>query len=187
MKKLKNLFQRDERLTDRPIIDLIQPGSEWVAAGEGVATRKFDGTSCMVRAGRLYRRYDAKRKKTPPAGFLPCEPAPDPVTGHWPGWLLVDFSDPACRWHLEAWNNQMLSLTNGTYELCGPKVQSNPERLAGHVFIRHGEHVLEDAPRTFKGLRDYLLAFPHMEGIVWHHPDGRMVKIRRVDFAHLYV
>jgi hypothetical protein len=36
-------------------------------------------------------------------------------------------------------------------------------------------------PRDFDGLREYLASF-NGEGIVFHHPDGRMVKIRRTDF-----
>jgi hypothetical protein len=38
-------------------------------------------------------------------------------------------------------------------------------------------------PLTFAGLRDWLLARPHYEGIVWHHPDGRRAKLKHRDFA----
>lgn len=31
---------------------------EWVIAGEGRATRKLDGTCCMMRGGKLYRRFE---------------------------------------------------------------------------------------------------------------------------------
>ena len=45
----------------------------------------------------------------------------------------------------------------------------------------HGMEVLEDAPRDFDGLKAYL-EHRKIEGIVWHHLDGRMVKIKRKDF-----
>ena len=37
-------------------------------------------------------------------------------------------------------------------------------------------------PRDFAGLRQYL-RLGAIEGIVWHHPDGRMVKIKAKDFG----
>ena len=174
MKKIISLFQRNYE-TDRLVRNEVVPGAEWVLAGEGVATRKWDGTCCMVRDGVLYKRYDAKKGKTPPAGFEPAQD-PDPVTGHWPGWLIVG-DGPEDRWFREA----ALPVVDGTYELCGPKVQGNPERLDAHTLIRHGAHVLPDAPRNFDGIRAYLEARTY-EGIVWHHEDGRMVKIKRKDF-----
>ena len=61
MRKIPSLFKRDYEGT-RLVYDEVVPGSEWVLAGEGVATRKWDGTACMVRDGRLYKRYDCKRK-----------------------------------------------------------------------------------------------------------------------------
>ena len=74
------------------------------------------------------------------------------------------------------------SMEDGTYELCGPKVQGNPERKQVHMLIRHGCEVLEDAPRDWSGLREYLSNMD-IEGIVWHHKDGRMVKIKGKDFG----
>lgn len=35
--------------------------------------------------------------------------------------------------------------------------------------------------RDYEALKEFMNTFPH-EGIVWHHPDGRMVKIKRKDF-----
>ena len=75
-----------------------------------------------------------------------------------------------------------LGAHDGTYELCGPKVQGNPERYDHHLLVRHGSEVLADAPRTFLALGHYL-ADNDIEGIVWHHPDGRMVKIKGKDFG----
>jgi len=174
MKKIISLFQRNYE-GDRLVRDEVVPGAEWVLAGEGIATRKFDGTCCMVRDGKLYKRYDAKAGKAPPAGFEPAQD-PDPNTGHWPGWLPVG-DGPEDKWFREA----ALPAVDGTYELCGPKVQGNPEGFAEHTLIRHGAHTLQDAPRSFNEIKAYLESRSY-EGIVWHHPDGRMVKIKRKDF-----
>ncbi|WP_221089927.1 RNA ligase 1 family protein [Deinococcus aquaedulcis] len=178
MQKILSLYARNYD-TDRRVRDEVVPGAEWVLAGEGVATRKWDGTSCLVRAGRLYRRYDAKKGRTPPPDFEPAQP-PDPVTGHHPGWVPVG-EGPDDAHHREAWAAGG-PLPDGTYELLGPKVQGNPEGLSSHTLVRHGEAVLPDVPRDFAGLRAYLEVRPDMEGVVWHHPDGRMVKLKRKDF-----
>lgn len=65
--------------------------------------------------------------------------------------------------------------------MCGPKVQGSPEKFETHVLVRHGAEMLINVPTTFDGIRDYL-ASREIEGIVWHHPDGRMVKIKKKDF-----
>lgn len=191
MRKIISLFQRNYD-GDRLVRDEVVPGAEWVLAGEGTATRKWDGTCCMVRDGKLYKRYDAKQGKQPPAGFEPAQDA-DPTTGHWPGWLPVG-DGPEDRWHREARERghaiaegagsfgRVVDLTDGTYELCGPKVQGNPDGFTGHYLVRHGEAALPDAPRDYAGLKAYL-ADRDIEGIVWHHPDGRMVKIKAKDFG----
>ena len=72
MQKIISLFKRDYEGT-RLVYDEVVPGADWVIAGEGVATVKFDGTACLVKDGRLYKRYDAKRGRTPPAGFEPAQ------------------------------------------------------------------------------------------------------------------
>jgi hypothetical protein len=177
MKKIISLFQRNYD-GDRLVRDEVVPGAEWVIAGEGIATRKWDGTCCMVRDGKLFKRYDVKKGRTPPQGFEPAQ-APDETTGHWPGWVPVG-DGPEDVYHREAWSTQG-QIEDGTYELCGPKVQSNAEEFNHHVLIRHGE-LPEDAPRTFVALRVWL-ATAGIEGVVWHHPDGRMVKIKAKDFG----
>lgn len=203
MKKIISLFQRNYD-GDRLVRNEVTSGAEWVLAGEGEATRKFDGTCCMIDYPEakakgypdlcfcpavLYKRYDAKGGKPAPADFIPAQD-PDPITKHWPGWVPVG-DGPDDRWHREAVERLKQGVMGseyhlmGTYELCGPKIQGNHEGLTEHRLILHTGHEtqLDPAPpRDFEGLRDYLLART-MEGIVWHHPDGRMVKIKRKDFT----
>jgi hypothetical protein len=191
MEKIISVFARNYD-GDRLVRPEIVPGAEWAAAGEGTPTRKFDGTCCRIdEYGALWKRYDAKKGKTPPAGFSPAQPEPDPVSGHWPGWILVG-EGPEDRWHIEALGNLPFPPIErpGTYELVGPKVQGNPERAATHVLLKHGADVLVDVPTPaglsveeyFRAIRLYL-AEHDIEGIVWHHPDGRTAKIKGKDFG----
>lgn len=185
MKKMPCLFRREFPADHSQLecFDDVTPGCEWVLAGEGVATRKFDGTAVLVKDGLPYARYDAKRGKTPPAGATPCEPEPDVVTGHWPHWVKVDVitPQPQFKFILEAWRALPLLVLDGTYEAVGPAINSNKERRERHELVRHGSVVFDDAPRSHSGLREYLSRLD-AEGIVFHHPDGRMAKIRRSDF-----
>jgi len=183
MKKMPCLFVRtfhgDGAFT---ITETVTPGCEWVLAGEGVATRKWDGTAVLVKEGRLYARYDAKKGKAPPPGATPCTDAPDPVTGHWPHWVLAD--RPQDKWirSAAALVSERIGLKDGTYEAVGPNINGNPEGLQAHCLMPHGAALLADVPRMFAGLRAFL-ADSQMEGIVFHHSDGRMCKIRRGDFG----
>lgn len=188
MQKIISLFQRNYD-GDRLVRNEVVPGAEWVLAGEGTPTRKWDGTCCLVRDGKLYKRFDAKHGKTPPSNFEPAQD-PDPQTGHWPGWLPVG-DGPDDRWHREAWERQRRE--DGTWELVGPKINGNRDNFPYHILVRHGGLTLPDqvmhplpVPRDFDGLREYFRSpLSDMEGIVWHHPDGRMVKIKAKDFGWL--
>lgn len=183
MKKIPSIFVRG---ADGNLIDECHPEALWVHKGEGVATRKYDGTCCLVRDGVLYRRYDAKHGKAPPEGFEPAQ-EPDPVTGHWPGWIRVRPEDESSRWHIVAVASHVMAgarwpIPDGTYELCGPKLQGNPESLEEHRFLSHERaHPFFNVPTCFAELKEYFRDFPH-EGLVWHHPDGRMAKARKADF-----
>lgn len=179
MKKIISLFKRNYD-GDRLVRDEVVPGAEWVLAGEGVATRKFDGSCCMVRNGKLFKRYDLKEGRTPPVDFEPTQER-DEITGHLPGWVPVK-EGPEDKWFREALKHSSLPLEDGTYEAIGTHFQGNPEGEPEDVLMRHGSWVLPTIPRTFNAIREYLSS-GEIEGIVWHHPDGRMVKIKGKDFG----
>lgn len=189
MIKIPCLFERTfQGRGSFTLLETVTPGCEWVTAGEGIATEKHDGTACLYRDGILYKRYDAKNGKQPPAGAIPCCD-PDPVTGHWPHWVAISEDKPEDRWHREglAWVRENISepsnpAMNGTYELVGPNISANPHKLERMMLWRHGLVRPKDVPRDFAGLRAFLERF-NGEGIVFHHPDGRMAKIRRADFG----
>ncbi len=176
MQKIISLYERDYEGT-RLVFDSVVPGAEWVVEGEGIATRKWDGTAVLVRDGRLYKRYTLKPGRTAPAEF---EPATDinERTGKQEGWVPVG-DGPEDQYHREAFDLMMHG--DGTYELVGPKVQGNAESRLTHALVAHGADPIHD-PRTFDELKTYLDG-GGIEGIVWHHPDGRMVKIKAKDFG----
>jgi len=180
MKKLSTLFKKDPNDLGR-VINEINPENEWVHA-HGVGRRKYDGTSCAIIKGDLYKRFDLKKGRVLPPNSIPCQEA-DEITGHHPHWIKCERDDPSNKWHFKAFDCLTFK-TDGTYELCGKKVQGNPENIEGHKLIRHSEAILPAyPPKSFEGLRNYLELYD-IEGIVFHHKsDDRMCKIRKSDFG----
>jgi hypothetical protein len=184
MRKIISVFQRNYE-TDRLIRDEVAPGAEWVLAGEGVATRKFDGTCCMIRKGILFKRYEVNPSRKAPPNFEAATDL-DGITGKLQGWLPVG-NGPEDKWHREAWDYGTdwhgEPLRDGTYELLGPKVQGNPDGATTRVLLRHGSVQCQpQPPRDFAGIREYLRT-RDVEGIVFHHPDGRMAKVKKKDYG----
>ncbi len=180
MQKIPTLFVRDSE--DRAHVTReVMPECQWVIDGEGVATRKYDGTCVMFDGDRWWARREVKPGKSIPINFVAI--TLDGVTGKTMGWEPIEQSGFA-RWHVEALDVRFGVLEPGTYELIGPKINGNPEGAPFHILVRHtAARPLNGAPRTFDALRDYLAERPDMEGIVWHHPAGRMCKLKRKDFA----
>ena len=181
MKKITTLFKKDPTDLGR-VINEVDPENNWVYTDSGVkATRKYDGSACAIINGNLYRRYDAKKGKPAPKNGIPCQD-PDAITGHWPHLILCAPDNPQDKYHCEAFIGK--GLPDGTYELCGPKLQGNREKLTEHILIPHGEKELIGLsyPLNFENLKQYLEVVD-IEGIVFHHPDGRMCKLRKSDFG----
>lgn len=175
MRKIPTIFDRDWD-GNRQVVAKPNPAAEWVFAGEGVPTRKLDGTSVMVREGRRFRRRELRAGEKQPDDFEVA--SVDDETGKTVGWVPVG-DGPADRYPREAAGGG----EDGTYELVGPKVQGNPERYETHELVRHGAEVFDPAPPTdHAGLRAWLDG-RDVEGVVWHHPDGRMAKIKLRDFG----
>jgi len=199
MKKIKTLFviDRDTNLaTQTP-----NEGTDWVFNGEGIATIKFDGTACMVKDGVLYKRYDRKLKKQftqkarflgsdfvttddmfgeVPDGAIPCEEKPDPKSFHFPHWIPVSKDNPQDKFHVDAFSRG--NFEDGTYELLGPKINGNAYELTENKLVKHGSEVVDVPDRSYDGMFNFLVGL-HGEGVVFHHPDGRMVKCRRKDYG----
>lgn len=170
MKKIPTLFKRvftpDHK---KSITREVTPGCEPVLHGECIATVKWDGACCAIINGEIYKRYDAKigkdgKRKDPPSKSIPCQPEPDPVTGHWPHWVKCEEGKPEDKYFLEAFANkeayrqfilpaqpytQDMShgwdldvLPDGTYEAIGPAWQSNPYHFPTNRLVRHGGDII---------------------------------------------
>ena len=184
MNKIPTIFVRDMSRQPALVIPEWVPGTEWVRDGEGMATRKYDGTSCMVRDGKLYKRRELRQGDVAPSDFESL--GTDENTGKTVGWVPVG-DGPEDKYHREAFNLRLDSgfdgYSDGTYELLGPKVQGNKDRFDWHVLLLHESAVAYPlAPRDFVSLKEFLTG-NMIEGLVWHHEDGRMAKIKRRDFG----
>jgi len=193
MKKIPSLFERDWDGDRSRVLPVVNPEAQWVIDGEGIPTRKRDGTAVLIRDGKMYARYDAKKGRTPPPDFEPCQEA-DPETGHRPGWVPVG-DKPEYIHHRNAMfpGDEISEMADGTYELCGPGVNGNNEKLEHlHLFPHGYEEINPPPPRSFGDLLEWFKT--HLvEGIVWHNGrwdvavmrvvDRRMAKIKRKDFG----
>jgi hypothetical protein len=127
VKKIPTLFERDWNGDRSRVVNKVNPACQWVIDGEGIPTRKLDGTCCLVRAGKLYKRRELRAGEEAPIGFLQADYEAE--TGKTFGWVPVG-EGPEDRYHREAlsfWTATMIPLWDGTYELVGPKIQGNPE------------------------------------------------------------
>jgi hypothetical protein len=169
MKKIPTMFTRDESKSGHPVMDEWKPECLWVRDGEGFATVKLDGTNVKVENGRPFKRQKPKERDYDDAAYVPC-----------------DRANPADRWAWEAFDAGHDG--DGIYELVGPKIQGNPQQHVAHTLVRvvpptNERIAITNGPeRTFTGLRNWLTEHP-IEGLVFHHPDGRMAKIKRRDFG----
>jgi len=199
VKKIPTLFLRDPDTGLRYLTREAHPDCGWVLAGEGWPTRKYDGTCVRFDGARWWARREVKPGKAAPSSFVAVET--DVFTGKTVGWEPIEQSSFA-KYHAEAlagphglldeWPIRE-PIAGATYELCGPKINGNPEGLHRHAMVRHGyiAAVERDELNQLKREYDLIEAWLHMhfawEGLVFHHPDGRMAKIKRRDFSAVAV
>lgn len=201
MKKIPTLFQREfENHKVVNILDEITPGCE-EAFKYGIAMEKYDGACCAIIDGELYKRYDAKKGKTPPEGAIPCC-EPDEVTGHWPHWVKCDRNNPADKWFFAARDMWDSDIEDGTYEAIGKHFQGNPYGMEKDTLIPHAPYGEDrgldsftelwggsvqafDLERTFIGVRRFLENH-YLEGIVFWLNGEPVCKIKKTDFGLLW-
>jgi len=182
MKKIETIFDRGDNFR---VIPKPRAGCEWVFAGEGIITEKLDGTNIRltVENGKVIhvekRRNPSKQEK---------------AQGIEPGYVDASRTDPQDKHIFEAADNTDVSeWPNRRYECeaVGPKIQGNPLGLESPVCypFRYKPVILDDCVRGFDSIRGYVLNLESKfspghpaEGVVFHHPDGRMAKIKRKDF-----
>lgn len=204
MKKISTVFIIN-RETNLAIPEVLK-GNEWVINGEGVATVKFDGSSCLINEGVLFKRWNRKLTKKSialkrkaarkgedfipdesmfrpiPDGAVRCNESFDPKTLHWPHWVPVN-NVPSDKFHIEAFNalKEANKVEDGTFEICGPSIRCNPHNFESHILVKHGSVEVDIADRSFAGLKLFMEDFVG-EGFVFHNEDGRMAKLRKKDF-----
>lgn len=192
MIKLSTLFDIEYTGQISHLKQSVRQCNEWVFTDKANTKpmRKLDGSACAIIDGILYARYDAKPGKLAPDNAIPCQDA-DPITGHHPHWVPVTESNQSHKWHIAALGGIKLSdihnfYEDGTYELVGEKINSNRENLTGHHLVKHDSLLLEDFPdydinTGYDVIKEYLTTH-NIEGIVFHHTDGSMCKIRKSDY-----
>lgn len=186
MNKIPTMYKRDP--DDRKhVLPEIHPDCLWVADGEGVATRKYEGTSVMKdEKGFWWARREVKKGKERPDNYLYI--STDPISEAQMGYEPIEQSG-----YYEAFDDAMIAnhghtFDPGTYELIGPKINGNPEKTERHDLRMHklAETVnMQGMVRDFETIKKLVIHLGDVrgwEGIVFHHPDGRMAKIKRRDF-----
>lgn len=179
MIKIPTMFVRDESKRGRPVLDQVKPECQWVLDGEGVATEKRDGTNVKIENGQLFKRQKPKERDYDMASYVPCDRANPSDKWAWEGFDALG--------HAGGGMHSDVPPEDGIYELVGPEIQCNPDGFEEHTLIRvvpPVDTLTAKGPmgRTFDGLLVYLTVHP-IEGLVFHHPDGRMAKIKRRDFG----
>lgn len=186
MKKIPTLFRRefDKGKLIRTTAE-VMPGMEWVLEGEGEATEKVDGAACAIIDGEFWKRYDLRPGRDRPlTDMIPCQPEPDPVSGHWPHWIPVAEDRRADCWFVRAYlNTPWVHGKDGTYEAVGPHFQKNPYGLDDDYLEPHGRIKIKDCPRTYKGIKEWLRTH-EVEGIVFWKDGKPQCKIKRTDFGY---
>lgn len=183
MKKIPTIFLRDYKLKCTPVTDDINPECQWVFDGEGIATRKIDGVNVKILNG-----LPMMRVKPASADYTEAEYTRTMndkyVLAAFASLLPLPYRSTDGYW-----------LHDGVYEAYGEGIRGNAEKVEGYHMTRLAsanndpcsfDHalVIHGVPRSYRGLMGYF-ATHDIEGIVFHHRDGRMAKIKTKDFYHL--
>ena len=158
---------------------------------KAIATEKLDGMNIRltIRSGEVMR---VEKRRNPNK-----EQKKRGITEPW----YVDASEEASedKWIFDAVSNtDLIAVPDGEWsaEVLGKNIQGNPLELDhNEVFIFSlpewsKKITLAAVPITFDALksflqkqRSFLNPDAPIEGVVWHHPNGTMVKIKSKDFA----
>jgi hypothetical protein len=192
MPKIECPFERELKGNDYLITPKIKEGYEWVFEDEGVvALEKLHGTnvSIIIQEGAVISMYNRTERI--------------PFINKGKKWITEGVLEAFHRGYVD-------KLGDGQHfgELIGEKVNGNPYKIKGHVWIpfktfahKHLKYKswgkypkdFETISKWFeKDLMPLYWVMKHglaknkdgkyegfVEGIVFHHPDGRMAKIRK--------
>lgn len=186
MQKISTIFERDMQNGGK-ITNHFDKYVDGFNFNEAVATEKLDGTNVRLTVrNHMLVRLEKRRNPTKIEKYKGIvEP-----------WYVDAYeTDPGDKYIWEAAKNTDLSqIEDGEYsgEALGTKIQGNPLNLDKHIvvlFTLGQAPVFENVPTTYDELKEWLPLQRSkygidcgIEGIVWHHPSGRMVKIKTKDF-----
>lgn len=187
MNKIPTIFKRNWE-GDRKVINEYTDGVTADLLNQCVATEKVDGTNVRitVRNGMVVRL----EKRRNPTKLEKAKGIEDP-------WYVdADQYDPEDKWIYDSVKNTDISnVPDGEFsaEAYGKNVQGNPLGMPGNQLMIFSlqDHVVifGDVPTKYEELKKFLQQrrtvigeSGTIEGIVWHHPDGRMYKIKAKDF-----
>lgn len=183
MPKLKSPFVRKMIDGYYVVTPEIDEDCKWVFEDEtAIATEKLDGTnvSIIIEDGKVKRIFNRTQEI--------------PFFNHGHKFIIDGV--------LEAYDRGYCNFTDGQYfgELIGPKVNGNPYHLTEHIWIPFSTYCeghlryksWGQYPKDFDTISNwfkddlfslYVQRIKHgekvrPEGIVFHHPDGRMAKLR---------
>lgn len=185
MQKIPTLFLRDPANMGR-VTREVTPGCEWVLAGEGVATRKYDGTNVRVSVPNAPPYLAILEKRRNPS-------RDEKAAGAEPGYVWANRDDPSDQ-HIfaaaDATDFSKWPAGRWSCEAIGPKIQGGVEssvpKLVGFSvpgFAEREDLHCGPANRSYEAL-SIILELAPWEGIVFHHPDGRLAKIKRRDLGY---
>lgn len=212
MKKIPTLFVRNHNTGY--VIPELNPEAAWVMEKAYPALRKYDGT-CVgnflvvngevrthkgVGSGEVQNKEDISNiwmarhttvgRMRHPENFI--EEEFDARTGKTFGWVPIEQSS-FYKFFLEA-NEDLETEYLGTYELCGPKINGNPEGFKKHKLVFHNaaeqlaninvldihEMSVEEAYEALK----HTLGYMPVEGAIFKSPLNWMAKLKRKDFDY---
>ena len=181
MPKLESPFVR--KGGDFLVTPEINPGYEWVFEDESVTCQeKLDGTnvSIIIENGKLTRVFNRENE------------------------LNVWSDHPAILAVRASYAKGYCNFLDGQYfgEAIGERIQGNPYKIEGNIWLPYEtyfkRHLTYNSwgkyPKEFETIsawfKDGLMPLFYMnkhngdktgfvEGVVFHHPDGRMAKLRR--------
>ena len=186
MKKIKTIFERNWE-GDKTVVNTFIEGVDEEVLLMGIPTEKIDGMNvrATLRSGTCVRLE--KRRN------------PDKIQKHKgieePWYVDASPFEQGDKWLYDALSNTPLDdLPDGEWsgEAVGPNIQGNPLNLDTNriVFFSLGQcPSFESVPNTYNELKEWLPKQQSLygnncgiEGIVWHLPDGEMLKIKTKDF-----
>lgn len=193
MKKIPSVFMRKHKSSEADV-NRINPECQWVfdRSVPIIVTVKRDGTAMLRKDGQWYQRRVVKidvgtdmSMLQLPDRFQPAQTMPtydqENYRYEFPGWvpLAEQFRD----YMLEAGVERIDE--DGTYELCGPKINGNPERLEKHQLFKHGYEEIGISPLLERSAASFIeiVKLTRAEGIVIYSADDCMAKIRRREFG----